>query len=97
MITDKDIKKLTDAFATRKEFQSADTKILDEVFAVRKDLKDLEERMDQKFDKVLTSIDNLAKLLSDYHQEMKMLSAKVDRHEKWILQIAEKLELKLKT
>ena len=38
------------------------------------------------------------KVLEDYIiQEMKMLSAKVDRHEKWILQIAEKLDLKLKT
>lgn len=41
------------------------------------------------------SVDRLAKAIEDLHQEFAAITAKVDRHEKWIKQIAEKLGLKL--
>ena len=40
-------------------------------------------------------IDAYAKKADAYFQEMVMLSHKVDRHEKWIKQLADKLGIKL--
>ena len=47
------------------------------------------------FSNLLTSVDCYAKKADGYFQEMVMLSHQVDRHEKWIQQIAEKLGVKL--
>ena len=59
-------------------------------------------RVDQRFDEMKknfvnlqTSVDAYAKKADTYFQEMVALSRKVDRHEKWIQQIAEKLGIKL--
>lgn len=41
------------------------------------------------------SIDAYAKKADTYFQEMVMLSHKVDRHEKWLVAMAEKLGMKL--
>ncbi len=46
-------------------------------------------------DNLLKAIDVYAKKADAYFQEMVMLAHKVDRHEKWIQQIAEKLGMKL--
>ncbi len=47
------------------------------------------------FNDLQTSVDAYAKKADTYFQEMVMLFHKVDRHEKWFHQIAEKLGLKL--
>jgi uncharacterized coiled-coil DUF342 family protein len=59
-------------------------------------------RIDERFDEMKkdfvnlqTSVDAYAKKADTYFQEMVMLAHKVDRHEKWIRQIAEKLGIKL--
>jgi len=59
-------------------------------------------RIDERFDEMKkdfvnlqTSVDAYAKKADTYFQEMVMLARKVDRHEKWIRQIAEKLGIKL--
>lgn len=79
MLDDKDIQKLIEVFATREEVA---TKQDLEVF--RKDFSDLQ-----------TSVDAYAKKADTYFQEMVMLTHKVDRHEKWFQQIADKLGMKL--
>jgi hypothetical protein len=38
---------------------------------------------------------NDAKKANDYYQEMVMMNQKLNRHERWIQQLAEKLEIKL--
>jgi len=53
------------------------------------------ESVDKKFDELLTSVDAYAQKADTYFQEMVMLAHKVDRHEKWFQQIAEKLGIKL--
>ena len=80
MLDDKDIQKLIEVFATREEV------------ATKLDLEEL--RGD--FINLQTSVDAYAKKADTYFQEMVMLSHKVDRHEKWLLEIAEKLGIKLK-
>lgn len=79
MLTNEDVKKLIEVFATR-----------DEV-ATKKDLEDIR----QDFVRLETAVDAYAKKADTYFQEMLMLAKKVDRHEKWIQQIAEKLGVKL--
>jgi len=79
MLTAEDIKKLIEVFATREEVA---TKI--DLEGLKEDFRDLQ-----------TSVDAYAKKADGYFQEMLMLSHKVDRHEKWLLQIADKLGIKL--
>ena len=76
---------------------------------MEKDFSELVEYLDGKFNetnkrldnleenfKILqTSVDAYAKKADGYFQEMLMLSHKVDRHEKWLIQIADKLGIKL--
>lgn len=64
---------------------------------IDEDLKDLKENKADKKDvqDLMNSIDRLAKAIEIYHDEQKAISAKIDIHEKWIHQIAEKLGIKL--
>ena len=69
-----------------------------EVFATKEDIRDLKQDMGSLRESVhalITSIDRLAKAIEDMHQEFLAVSGKVDRHEKWIHQMAEKLGIKL--
>ena len=79
MLSDEDIKKLIDVFATKGDLKEA--------------VKNLSTKDD--FSQLLTAVDGYAKKADAYFQEMVMLSHKVDRHEKWFHQIAEKLGIKL--
>lgn len=80
MLTNQDIKKLIKVFATREEIV---TKI---------EFDDLKKG----FRRLQNVIDAYAKKADIYFQEMLMLAHKVDRLEKWVLQIAQKIGLQLK-
>ena len=76
-----------------------------------KDFSELIQYLDEKFirienqletkaeksdvDNLTNAVDEYAKKADTYFQEMVMLSHKVDRHEKWFHQVAEKLGIKL--
>lgn len=64
---------------------------------VSEKLDSLQENKADKSDvnNLMNSIDAYAKKADDYFQEMVMLAHKVDRLEKWIHQIAEKVGIKL--
>ena len=76
---------------------------------MKEDFAELVEYLDEKFGKVAedfkelkdnfnllqNSVDAYAVKADTYFQEMTMLSEKVNRHDKWLLQIAEKLGIKL--
>jgi len=79
MLEDKDIQKLINVFATKEDLEEA--------------VKNLSTKED--FNKLLTAVDAYAKKADAYFQEMVMLSHKVDRNEKWIQQLANKLGIKL--
>lgn len=79
MLDDKDIQKLIDVFATREEI------VTKEEFGGLK----------QDFVNLQTSIDKYTQKADAYFQEMVALSHKVDRHEKWLHEIAKKLGIKL--
>jgi uncharacterized coiled-coil protein SlyX len=58
----------------------------------------MEERfahLEGRFDELQGAVDAYAKRADAYFQEMVALSHKVERHERWLHQIAEKLGVKL--
>lgn len=67
-----------------------------EIFPIKEDFESFKEEMRSNFSNLLTSVDTYAKRADAYFQEMVALSHKVDRHEKWLQEIAEKLGIKLK-
>jgi len=68
---------------------------MQKVFATKNEMQDFREEMQKNFSDLQTAVDAYAKKADAYFQEMVLLSHKVDRHEKWMHQIAEKLNLKL--
>jgi uncharacterized coiled-coil DUF342 family protein len=66
-----------------------------QIFATKEEFAAFREEMRQSFADLLTAVDAYAKKADTYFQEMLILAHKVDRHEKWIRQIAEKLGVKL--
>ncbi len=81
MLDDKDIQKIIEANR--------------EVFPSKEDFESFKDEIKQSFSDLQTSVDVYAKKADTFFQEMVMLSHKVDRHEKWFQQIAEKLGMKL--
>jgi hypothetical protein len=71
------------------------TKLFKYMEGFRKEVNEKFEHVDTRFDGVSSQIDGLAKLITDYHQEMLMLAHKVDRLEGWIHEIAQKTGVKL--
>ncbi len=83
MLDDKDIKKLIEVFPIKEEIVS------------KEEFENFRGEIRKEFSNLHTAIDAYAKKSDTYFQEMLMLARKVDRHEKWIKQIAEKLGVKL--
>jgi len=81
MLTDQDVQKIITANQ--------------KVFATKEDFENFREEMKKSFSDLLSAVDSYAKKADTYFQEMVALSHKVDRHEKWIMKIAEKLNVKL--
>jgi len=75
------------------KFSKTDQKLIE----LDEGIKDVREKMVTKedFNDLQTAVDAYAKRADAYFQEMVALTHKVDRHEKWIQQIAEKLGIKL--
>ena len=98
--TKKDLRKFAtkkdlERFATKKDLDERTTKLLREIFSTREDLKIFKEEVRKSFSDLYTAIDTYTKKVDTYAQEMILLAHKVDRHERWLRQIAEKLGIKL--
>ena len=76
--------------------EEQDIQKLAQVFATKAELESAVSKLMAKNNEILNAIDAYANKADTYFQEMVMLSHKVDRHERWILQIAEKLGVTLK-
>jgi uncharacterized coiled-coil DUF342 family protein len=68
---------------------------MQENFVTKKELDEFKDEYKADFSNLQTSVDTYAKKADTYFQEMVMLSHKVDRHEKWFLQVANKLGINL--
>jgi hypothetical protein len=88
MITDKDIEKIAD-------------KVIDKqlgIFATKKDLQELREEVHEireTMQALLTAVDRLVKPLEDLRVEYAAVAMNLDRHEKWIKQLAQKMGVTL--
>jgi len=85
-----------DTFATKDDLEKFSVQAFD-TFATKDDLKEAVANLATKedFNNLLTAVDAYAKKADTFFQEMVMLAHKVERHEKWLLQIADKLNIKL--
>lgn len=83
MLTQEDIQKLIEVFATREEV------------SLKGDFDKFREEYRKDFSDMQTSVDTYAKKANDFYQEMVMMNQKLNRHEKWIQQLATKLDIKL--
>lgn len=81
MLTPEDIQKIVEANQ--------------EVFPTKEYFENFKQELKKDFSDLQIAVDAYAKKADTYFQEMLMLAKKVDRHEKWIQQIAEKLGVKL--
>ena len=81
MLTNEDINKIVEAQK--------------EVFPIKQDFEYFKDEIKKDFSDLQTSVDAYAKKADGYFQEMVVLSHKVDRHEKWFHQVADKLGIKL--
>lgn len=79
MLRDQDVQKLIRVFVTKEDLKEAV-----EPLSTKEDVNDL-----------LNAVDTYAKKADTYFQEMVMLGHKIDRHERWISQIAEKIGVRL--
>ena len=104
MLDDNDIKKLKDVFATTEQIQEMfevnNKKIvenLSEVFITKTDFDSFKDEYKKEFSRILIPADKKADEETTEKQEATMLKNKVDRHERWINQIAKKVDAKLES
>lgn len=76
-----------------KKFERTNQKLIE----LDGDVKEVKSKMATKadFNDLQTSVDAYAKKADTYFQEMVMLAHKVDKLDKWIRQIAERVGIKL--
>jgi uncharacterized coiled-coil DUF342 family protein len=94
MLTDEDIKKLSEVLATKKGIDRLSVEVVtnrEEIQSLRQDVGGLREAIQS----LITSVDKLAKAVDDLRTEYAAITNQVGRHEKWLHQIAEKLGIKL--
>ena len=68
-----------------------------EIYSTKEDLASLELKFGEKFDKVITVLDGVAKNMQEYHQEATVNRNRLERMEDWIKQAANKIGLEYKT
>jgi len=81
MLDEKDIEKLLSAMEIK--------------FPTKVDFENFKDECHKDFSNLQTSVDAYAHKADTYFQEMVMLSHKVERHEKWLQKLADKLGVKL--
>jgi len=78
------------------KFSKTDAELSD----IKEDVKDLKQdigALRESVQALTVSVDKLVKAVENLRQEYVAITAKIDRHEKWIQQIAEKVGVDLKT
>jgi archaellum component FlaC len=82
---------------TKDEMDQRFNRMLD-VFATKDEMHDVKEglgALEQNVQNLTISIDRLAKAVDDLRIEYSAIAMQMNRHEKWIQQLAQKLDFKL--
>jgi hypothetical protein len=85
MLDDKDVQKLIEVFAIRSEV------------ATKEDLHVLRNELEGKMNDILTVMDAYMQKADAYMQESVMMGHQLNRHERWIEELADKAGHKLKS
>lgn len=83
-----------DQTATREEVRG----LTIEIVVVKEDVRELKAtiaQLQETVHELITSIDKLAKAVDDLRIEYSAMAIQLNRHEKWIQQLAQKLSIKL--
>ena len=83
--------------ATKEDFNNLSVNLLprEEFENFRTELKENIDGLREMVQALVISVDKLVKSVSDLTQEYTMVRNKIDRHEKWIQQLAQKMGIKL--
>ncbi|MDP3741597.1 MAG: hypothetical protein Q8R08_04740 [bacterium] len=91
MLTDQDITKLKEVFATRDEITANFVVVKSDIADIKKDVEGLRESIQA----LTITIDGLVKEIRLLREEYAAISNRIQRHETWIKQLAEKLGVNL--
>jgi chromosome segregation ATPase len=83
-----------DQTATKQEVRELRT----EIVVIKEDVKELKadfSELKETVHELVTGIDRLAKAIDDLRVEYSAIAMQMNRHEKWIQQLAQKLGMKL--
>jgi uncharacterized coiled-coil DUF342 family protein len=97
MLDEKDIQRLKEELVTKEDLEEFSVKVF-QTFVTKEEINELRKEMAALKESIQTltiSVDKLAKLVEDMHQEYIAITSKVDRLEKWVHQIAKKIGMKL--
>jgi predicted nucleic acid-binding Zn-ribbon protein len=75
------------------DIQNLQIKVLNNTDEIKRNREEMATKVE--VNKLVDAVDAYMKQGEDYRQEVVMLGNQVNRHEKWIQKIAEKLDLKL--
>lgn len=104
MLTNEDIKKLKEVLSTKDDLGQFRTEMnqnfakvltLDEFDQFKVEIKQDIDGLREMVQSLVVSVDKLVKAVTDLKTEYAAITNKVDRHEKWFQQIADKLGMKL--
>jgi len=97
MLTKSDIQKIRKGLATKKDLERITAKLVtrEEFYHFKEEVKEEFAVIREQIQALTISIDKLVKAIEVLRQEYFAIKSQLDRHEKWIHQIAEKLGIKL--
>jgi flagellar motor switch protein FliG len=83
MLDEQDIQKLIKVFATREEVPT------------KNEMEAFKLEMREEFSDLQTAVDKYAKNADTYFQEMLAMNSRINRLERWVQEIAKKMDLEL--
>lgn len=97
MITDQDITKLKEVFATKEDLNAQGQRFDKNLERLEVKMDQMEDRLSRSFNNAILSLqDNLLKVIQGQQHEHAAENIKWHRHDAWIKQIAEETNVTLK-
>ena len=88
MLSDQDIQKLSKTLASKKDLEQLVSRR--EFSELKNDFGDFRTEFGGFKDKIFTVLDGIAKSIEDLKMEYVAIKTQLDRHERWIKELAEK-------
>src|SRR5438105_306915 len=97
MLDNNDIQKLIEVLATKQDLNNLSVQLLsrDEFVLYKREMRSDLDGLREMVQALVASVDKLVGAVSGLDQEYAMVTSQIDRHEKWIQKLADKLGVKL--